>query len=135
MNIFHLLGVSLLSFILFEIWQFYSNYNNIINFNKTYYNIQYGIGAFVNIDPNTNDPNDFITNIQQKFRCVSDNDNKYYTFSINGYYSNDAFSRTLNFNTLNSCINYTFGNSIKTIYNACLLNPFGSDCIFVQNNI
>lgn len=131
------MAVSLLSFVLFEIWQFYSNYNNIINFNSTYYNLQYGTGTFVNIDNNIIDPNDFVTDIQQKFRCVKDiSNNLYYSFSIYGYYSNNALSRSLNFSTLDSCLNYTFSNNTtKIIYNACSINPSGSDCSFISSNL
>ena len=137
MNILYLLAVCLLSFVLFEIWQFYSNYNNIVNFNRTYYNLQYGSGTFTNIDPNTTDPNDFANNTNQKFRCVKDQtNNQYYSFSTYGYYSNDTLTRSLPFNTLNSCLYYTFSSStIKIIYNACLINPTGSDCNFILQNL
>jgi hypothetical protein len=137
MNIFYLLAVCLLSFVLFEIWQFYSNYNNITNFNSTYYNLQYGTGTFTTIDPNTTDPNDFVNNVQQKFRCVLDpTDNLYYAFSIYGYYSNSALTRSLNFNTQNACLNYTFLNTnLKIIYNACYVYRSGYDCEFILKNI
>lgn len=137
MNILYILSACLLSFVLFEIWQFYSNYNNIINFNTNYYNLQYGTGSFTNIDPNTYDPNDFITSIQQKYRCILDpSDSFYYAFSIYGYYSNDVMSRSLTFKTLNNCTNYSFNNTYnKIIYNACTLNPNSTDCLFIRNNL
>ena len=97
----------------------------------------YGNSAFVNIDPLTTDPNDFTNNATQKFRCVLDpTSHLYYSLSVYGIYSNDILSKSLTFNMLPSCINYTFTNTFnKIIYNPCAISNTNQDCIFVLQNI
>lgn len=135
MNIFILFAICSFVFVLFQMYEYSNNYQSIINFIKNYKSLKYGTSGYVNIDPNTSDPNDFVTDAKLKYRCVNKM-NTYLILSVNGYYSTSVTSNTLVFSSITSCINYLFNtNSIKLIYNPCITNPAGAECVFIQNNI
>ena len=134
MNIFQIFAIGLFCFILFQIYEFFINIDNIKNFNSNYFNLQFGSGNFVNIDTTVIDPNDFELNVKNKFRCEL-YDNLFVIISIKGFLSNNKLNLNLFFIDEGNCINSLFNLNNYILYDACQIDSNSKDCKFILSKI
>ncbi|QQG31605.1 hypothetical protein [Swinepox virus] len=131
---FIILATVAISIIIFQVYYIYQNYDNIKEFNEMHIPLEYSKTINVlSLDRSVEDPNDYIYDPKQKWRCVKF-DNDYVSVSRFGYKSNNGIIRR--FNTINNCVDYTFSESTHSdIINPCI-SPNTSkskECIFLKS--
>lgn len=138
-NITVLIGICLIAFFIFQLIWTVSNRQYIENFNTVYNKLEYSFNPnFIFPDNVIYDPNQNVTNVNEKFRCVLDtSDGLWYGLSIYGYVSGSSINRTLSFISENDCIfnSGIFRSNTFIVYDACKLDPTGTDCAFIKKSL
>lgn len=102
-----------------QVYSVYLNYDHIMEFNDAYAGLENvrSLGGLF-IDKRVFDPNDSVTDVKQKWRCVERQD-KYVSLSAFGFYANDDGS-VREFPNYDGCVGFTFsGAGHSRIVNPC----------------
>ncbi|AVD69523.1 IMV membrane protein [Saltwater crocodilepox virus] len=120
-------------FFLFQLYTVYENYGNIVEFNDEYRSLEYAktIGGSY-VDRTVYDPNDSVLDPTEKWRCVIRN-GKYISVSKFGFKYDSVLGKTLEFPTMEDCINFNYGSIFSgDIYNPCT-DPTSEECLFLKS--
>lgn len=119
-------------FTLFQFIEFIQNYSYILEFNKKYNKYEYASSPSYNyVDPNIYDPNDNETNLDKKWRCVSEN-NYWYGISIQGMVIiDDKFGE---WNNKFDCYSNIFNSYILNYTDPCVKNSSNNYCNIIKKH-
>jgi len=119
-------------FLIFEIWTIYCQYDNIIIYNNVYKFLEYAPSANITYsDKSVYDPNDNQPNASNKWRCAIKN-NLYYIVSSYGFMSTNSNSIPPGIIDYQTCIFNWTESLTPIVYNPCLGNKFGNDCLLLE---
>lgn len=113
-----IISVVCICYLVFQFIEYIQNYDYISDYVDKYKNYEYSVSPYYTyIDVSLFDPNDYIYNKNDKWRCYLYNNN-YYGLSSKGMVLKDN-----NFgiwNNLNDCIYFIFGNKYLNYIDPCI---------------
>ncbi|CCU56096.1 IMV MP/virus entry (Cop-A28L) [Choristoneura rosaceana entomopoxvirus 'L'] len=126
-----ILITSALCFLIFQLWYYAENYEYILRYNDTYSNLEFTKSANINFDDLTiYDPNDNIFNVEEKWRCATNN-NIFYALSTFGFLSTESTGIHLTYSNSRDCIIDLFSKIIKIVYDPCTVET-SADCTLLR---